>query len=250
MIKDAIEKILDLASPAIFDELGEKYSSKPIFPIKPHTIPLQRPLEVKTLSGVFDWLVSSEGNEARGNGCTLHIQDFNSVSVFSGINEYHRDRHGYINASFKPDAFVFGKYYRQEDFVINASSKFEMDDNLKNVLKLVSKIRTSEVVTSEDDGISQGVTMTNDVKRLEETKVQPFHDLYPYRTFREIIQPHSRFLLRVRKSGGYPEVALFEADNSNWKIDAMESIREYFRFRIAEHPEFDDGFFSNVNIIM
>jgi len=54
--------------------------------------------------------------------------------------------------------------------------------------------------------------------------------LSPFRTFREIEQPESEFLLRIRLDANEnPTVALFEADGSAWSIKAMENIVEYVK---------------------
>jgi hypothetical protein len=54
-------------------------------------------------------------------------------------------------------------------------------------------------------------------------------ELRPYRTFREIEQPASKFVLRVKRGGEgqKPGCALFEADGGFWKLEAIENIRKY-----------------------
>lgn len=68
------------------------------------------------------------------------------------------------------------------------------------------------------------------IGRLESSKTEPMIKLSPYRTFREIEQPESLFLLRMkRERGGVPYVALFEADGGQWKHDAITKIKMYFK---------------------
>lgn len=231
MIKEAIDRILDLAKPSQFkfEELnGALFSDRRMFPIEPHNTPLQAMINVKTLSGVTDFLLSDEGKECRENGCTVHVKNYDDVVVFSGVSEYHRCRHFYVGAVFQADMFPFGRYLSQEDFIIQASSKFVLTSALSDVLKIVSSVRTCDKATCSDDGISQTVTVTNQMKRLEETKAKPFHELEPFRTFREVKQPRSRFLLRSKQDGDrMPMFALYEADNSQWKLDAMRYIQSF-----------------------
>ena len=60
------------------------------------------------------------------------------------------------------------------------------------------------------------------------SKVSPYWTLLPYRTFREVDQPASLFLLRLSKSGGdKPRFALYEADGGSWQIEAVERIKSY-----------------------
>jgi hypothetical protein len=51
--------------------------------------------------------------------------------------------------------------------------------------------------------------------------------LSPYRTFRELNQPESAFIFRMRGGGEgkAPQCALFEADGGKWKLDAVQAIK-------------------------
>lgn len=62
--------------------------------------------------------------------------------------------------------------------------------------------------------------------------------LAPYRTFREVTQPLSPFVLRMKqgREGGLPTVALFEADGGKWKLDAIAFIRDFLREKIETVP--------------
>jgi len=53
--------------------------------------------------------------------------------------------------------------------------------------------------------------------------------LCAYRTFRDVVQPSSLFVLRVQsgRTGGLPEVGLFEADGGAWRITTTERVREW-----------------------
>lgn len=55
--------------------------------------------------------------------------------------------------------------------------------------------------------------------------------LKPFRTFTEITQPESAFVLRMRESGGI-QVALFEADGGAWKNEAILAIKDYLEIQL------------------
>lgn len=60
------------------------------------------------------------------------------------------------------------------------------------------------------------------------SSARPIVRLAPYRTFREIKQPESEFLLRSRiDDNNVPKLALYEADGGAWKISAIHGIAEY-----------------------
>lgn len=49
--------------------------------------------------------------------------------------------------------------------------------------------------------------------------------LRPFRTFLEVEQPESEFLLRVDPDEG---IGFFEADGGIWKLEAKKNIADYF----------------------
>ena len=55
--------------------------------------------------------------------------------------------------------------------------------------------------------------------------------LAPRRTFPEVDQPESPFVLLVKQSreGMMPEIALFEADGGLWKLTAIQNIKDYLK---------------------
>ena len=61
--------------------------------------------------------------------------------------------------------------------------------------------------------------------------VKPRVALRPYRTFLEVDQPESEFLLRLDDNGN---VGLFEADGGMWEQTAKASILSYFEEHLAE----------------
>jgi hypothetical protein len=67
----------------------------------------------------------------------------------------------------------------------------------------------------------------------EQAAPRPIVTLKPYRTFREVDQPASEFLFRMKAvDGKVPTLALFEADGGKWTIDAVDRIAEFFIERL------------------
>ena len=67
------------------------------------------------------------------------------------------------------------------------------------------------------------------IARVEDVPVPNPVELMPYRTFREVTQPTSTFILRLKpgRDGALPTCALFEADGGAWKLRAIQSIAAY-----------------------
>jgi hypothetical protein len=71
----------------------------------------------------------------------------------------------------------------------------------------------------------------------DQVALKPIVKLSPYRTFREVEQPESEFLLRVRlDNNDAPAVALFEADGGAWINQAMENVVNYIQSLVADIP--------------
>ena len=56
-------------------------------------------------------------------------------------------------------------------------------------------------------------------------EIKPRVMLRPFRTFLEVEQPESEFLLRVDPDEG---IGFFEADGGIWKLEAKKNIADYF----------------------
>jgi len=127
--------------------------------------------------------------------------------------------------------FPFGQYLEIDEFIIKARTHICMDDELARLIAEVSRVSGSVVATSEDDGCAQTVTVKDSVGRLAEKEFNPVIRLSPRRTFSEIKQPSSKYLLRFKKAGDraaeLPLVALFGFDDNKWKTDAVFLIKDF-----------------------
>lgn len=102
-----------------------------------------------------------------------------------------------------------------------------------------SRLPLYEAVTdvpsiSINQSISQEVSVRTGAVLKEQQTVQPIVRLQPYRTFLEVEQPASDFLLRLDKEG-HP--ALYEADGGAWKLEAKRSIAAYLGEQLADLVE-------------
>ena len=81
-----------------------------------------------------------------------------------------------------------------------------------------------------DDGLTQRVTARAGVTRREVVDLPNPVTLRPFRTFMDIEQPASLFVLRLNagQDGEQPTVSLTEADGGAWKNQVIASIKEFF----------------------
>ena len=104
------------------------------------------------------------------------------------------------------------------------------------LLDLLSRMSKDSGVTTRDNGVSQEVEARQGVSLKALVQVKPRVALRPFRTFLEVEQPASEFLLRLDDDGN---VGLFEADGGMWQQTAKASIAAYFEDKLAQ--EVKDG---------
>ena len=209
-------------------------------PRKPDPEP--KVLTVHTLSGLIDFVKTlgvALGENARPYA--YHVVSHKTVVVVSqALVGRFRQREAYGCAVWEEllgsSSFAWGTFYSPEAFIISLQTLFEMTEDLATVMKVVGTLKAENVKQTEDDGVTQTATARSGVVSSAEVKVPNPVTLQPFRTFREVSQPESKFVLRLRngKEGEQPSCALFEADGGMWKLTAIQSIASYIR---QQHPE-------------
>jgi hypothetical protein len=225
MISKAIDKLIEISKPVEFQFDGRTYVSKQIHPVK-----LSEPalLKINTLTGLADYLHDNNDNLDTSR-LVLHIVSHDMVSLLGPIYGPFLQRNEYIRATCHPDTFPFGIFIDPESFIIKLQAMFQQDDTMRALLAVVGNIKDERNVTIGDDGISQQITVRVGIARLENTKLPNPITLIPYRTFAEVEQPASQFVHRIRSDGADMSagLALFEADGSRWKLQAIQNIKEW-----------------------
>jgi hypothetical protein len=129
-----------------------------------------------------------------------------------------------------------------EAMIIGLQSQFEPSDDTAEILAVLGNLREEKVASWSDDGVSQSVTTRKGIAMGERTPVPRIVTLTPYRTFAEIEQPASQFILRLQQSqrdGEPPRAGLFEADGGRWKLKAIERIQSYLHQQLNAKAETD-----------
>lgn len=229
MLKEFVDRLLQLAEVHRHEVHGLVYTDKPL-----HVIPTNTEATVKlsTLTGLVDCIRTQFDGLAVADWAIL-IHDQDSVSlVRKQTDDYGRRVCLATVTRLDGESFPFGRWLSREEFVIGLQSRFVQDGDVREVLKQASSLEASTVALSEDDGISQRTTVRQGIQLKETVTVKGRVRLMPFRTFREVAQPASEFVFRLRsREGQVPECALFEADGGKWKLDAMLTIQQWLSER-------------------
>ena len=104
------------------------------------------------------------------------------------------------------------------------------------MLSILGNITHEAEIRVEDDGVTQSVTARAGIARVAQVDLPNPVTLQPYRTFVEVEQPESQFVLRIKAD---PEnklepikCALFPADGNRWKAVAAQNIKEWLEVSI------------------
>lgn len=190
-------------------------------------------LTVHTLTGFVEY-VKANRDEVKLEESIVQVADHKTVRLISRTGGAFHQRTYHLEAVFEPllgtgnPAFSFGQFTDVESFSIALQALFVETEPRAGVLKIVGNIREEGIQETSDDGITQSVVVRGGVALGRPADIPNPVTLAPFRTFREVEQPASKFVLRARGGKGEsPKVALFEADGGAWKLQAIENVRAY-----------------------
>lgn len=201
MLAEFIQKILDAAEVRpcevhgenyIFDKTGRGYTQ--IRPV------IDRPDTKKVGSlDALCGLVLREGCNRLDAPIFVEVQSPTRVIVY-GCPDGSCVRTTYYCAEYEGPVFR-GGYTGYEETIIKLRSMFLPSEGRDYLLDLLSRMDMNSGATSEDNGVTQSVTVRQGIALKDSTVIKPIVKLRPYRSFAETEQVESEYLLRVDPNG-------------------------------------------------
>jgi hypothetical protein len=231
---EAVRAIQDSVRTETIEVNGDLFTTRQVF--LPPAEPQAQGLKLHTLSGLVEY-VQRDMDAGLENGAVVHVLSHNHVQVISSIDGRHKRRDVFATAQIEDYNFSFDAFLDCETFIIGLQSHFDVKAfDAPTVLKIVGNIKQENVRTASDDGVTQSVVARTGIAKVAEVEVPNPVELRPFRTFLEVEQPSSTFVLRMRqgREGQLPTCALFEADGGKWKLRAIENIRDYLKAELVE----------------
>ena len=238
MLKEAIEKIREMAineakiQTVTIDGYvyaknkdGEvnRLCEEDTQPIVPQTI------AVTSLSGLVQWVK----NECKKNSALLfvEVQSPDGVIVRTERSAVRKEETSKL-FSLCISNNTFRKGFRSyEEAMIELRSKYQHTEDIDYLLKMLSSMKIEDSVQTDDNGLTQQVTVKKGIALTENVTIKPIVKLKPYRTFLEVEQPESEFLVRIGEKG---QIGFFEADGGMWQITARNIIADYLKDALKE----------------
>lgn len=227
MLKEFVEKIASLSGPKTFEIEGKTFASNTLVEIKPEK-DAPAPIRVNGLDSICK-LVRHEAGKV-GRKLFIQCDSYNSVYVFSTFDEQY-DRFELYRCSADTPNVNIGRFMSYENAVIEIRSLYIPNDDTKYLLNLLSSISRENKVTSTDNGVTQKVEARSGIALNQMVEVKPRVSLKPFRTFIEVEQPESEFLLRINDDGC---IGLFQADGGVWKLEATRNVAAYFERELKD----------------
>ena len=117
-----------------------------------------------------------------------------------------------------------------EEAQIAMRTRFQETIDIAYLQKLLSEISTGAKVTLNDNGVATSVVTQKGVALQSNEAIRPIVSLRPYRTFQEVTQPESPFLIRVNER----RIAFIEADGGMWKLKARETVKAFLEDKLSD----------------
>lgn len=224
--REFIEKIEDMTGPKVIETVQGTFSDKHLYRIENE---LADTIVLSSLSGLAE-MIKQEMNEYN---LPLFVRATSAerVHVFGAIrDDMQRERPFTAEAKFI--GFDFNEYISIENMIICLKSRFAPTEDRDYLVQLLGNITDQQSVQTKDDGITQSATVKSGIQLVGEQRIKPIVTLKPYRTFLEVEQPASDFLIRLKDG----RAALFEADGGAWEREAVKNIADKLRELLEDVP--------------
>ena len=232
MLKSLFEYVVGLSKANMVTIDGTVFTDKPLHLPEMPTI---ETLRTDNLSSIVNFIKHAWDADLHDMDDTvqkiIHVEDAGKVNLYSSVCNECMDRQKFMTAEWAGNKFPFGQFMDAEKFNILLQTCFMETDDLKVIQQVVGNLRDEAVQNYGDDGVSQSVTIRTGIATVGQVRVPSPAKLRPYRTFLEVEQPASLFILRMREGG---QCALFEADGGLWRETARQNIRNYFEYELEK----------------
>jgi hypothetical protein len=222
MIEKALRYLVGLKENKTYEIDGKTYSDNSLHLVESERF-YRKNLEFGSLDAIVKMLKNELHDYTDGTEPVfIRVVDHKNVEVFTRPDD--RERRLFPYSAKCTDADFREGWRDQQAAIIELRSRFLPTNDSAYLLDLISRINNEEGVQSADNGVSQVVTAKKGASLMITEQVRPRLSLTPFRTFREVPQPESEFILRLDENG---RVGLFEADGGIWKIEAKANIADY-----------------------
>ena len=236
MLKAAIEKIQSMTNPQVISCNEKSVIIRTDGSYNEIVTDLEevRPIDLTSLDAVVQF-VRTEAVHMTDSILYLTIPTHKRVNCFTSPNADKRNHRTFFYEADATDVPGWEANMKMgfEEAQIALRTRFQETPDALYAQKLLSDISTGSQVTFNDNGVATTVTTTKGVSLQAKEVIRPIVRLRPYRTFQEIEQPASEFLIRLSDRA----ISFIEADGGMWKLTARKSIKAYLEENLSDLVE-------------
>ena len=236
MLKSAIEKIEQLCKPMILEKDGHTYvvGTDGKYEEVSHDLTFPACIDLDSLDALVmmikaEWVAGHKGQ--------LHvtIPSHTKVRCFGVPDPESRmaREYPYIAVATDVPGWEASVNMGFEEAMIALRTRFQPTPDLEYAIRLLSDMTTGSKVVFNDNGIATSIVTKTGVALQTNAPIRPIITLRPYRTFQEVEQPASQFLIRVSERG----IRFVEADGGMWKLAARRTVKDYLTEKLAKEIE-------------
>ena len=240
MLKEANEKIEELAKPLFLDKDGHTYAvrnngvTQEIIP----EMVYQDCLALNSLDALVQ-IVKTEGvrGDRSADKLYLSVKDHMTVTCFGHPQADLREARIFYYEAQAKDVPGWDSEVKMafDKAAVALQTRFQEGGDRDYTLTLLSQITCGAKVTYNDIGVATTVVTQKGVSLQQNSTIRPLVKLRPYRTFQEVEQPEGLFLIRIDERG----ISFTEADGGMWKLAARKTIKAYLEEALKDM--IDDG---------
>lgn len=206
---------------------GRQFSERPL-----HRVPLDpdtpKALSFYTLAAFAAYLKA----DPAAAGMLVHVVTptrVEAVGTLEGADKHIRRTLAVAECQLgNPLGFSFNTPAPMDTLNIALQTCFAPKGDVDDLRKFCASVKSTEELGLADDGVSQQVQAKSGIAAVLDTKVRNPWQLAPWRTFPEIDQPLSPYVLRFVKDGD-PRGGLYETGNAHWRTEAVANIAAWLR---------------------
>ena len=224
--------------PHIFSANGEDYIWRGNVYQK---MPEAKPKPVRTpdtfiaypLDGLIDWIKADTDKlfTAENPPALVVVTAPDQVCVKSHALGEAKERALYAKCAYDPPCIAFDTFMDSEALFVALQTCFIPSDCRDVVMRVVNNMTEEQSMQVSDDGVSQRVMVKSGVQEVDKTIFKNPAYLRPMRTFTEVEQVESPFVVRFKEG---KRAAIFEADGGQWQVEAVRRVGAYLRERLKD----------------
>ena len=201
--------------------------------VLPDDLPEPQSVQVFSLNGLVD-MIRADVDGMFAEGQPMHIvrvTDETTVEVLSTALGVHRSRYRRILCKAPVPRIRFGEYLETEDFQVMMQTCFTESEARNLVMRLAGSMSREQSMRKSDDGMTQTVQVQTGVVTVGDVSLKNPVPLTPLRTFYEVDQVTSPFILRFDENA---KAALYEGDGGAWRLKAVTAVADWLRKQLKD----------------